>query len=314
MQTICFLNLQIGLFTFHLLLNFLRLYNVFFLYLISIPSMMQNQSPPTTYHYQKLAGPRHLRLLKLLENSHNGQVYNLIETLLDAAPAYEAISSVWGDQRKCETLRIQSSCLGIDITSSLKDALSQLRPYSKTRHLWIDQTCIDQTNIDERNQQVGIMGEIYRKSQRVLIWLGEQSADLPDLTTTLEFASSSVRNLQTFNQFSREIHSLLADSTAVAFNCHLSSLRQLQNLPLFGRAWIVQEAVLPITATMVLGSLVFDINALWFVVRKIRNIQDHENLMGNPLPGIRQLPGYLVLNEIIPLLDTWQNGATFRSV
>lgn len=38
--------------------------------------------------------------------------------------------------------------------------------------LWIDAICIDQSNIEEKNQQVRMMGSIYSQALRVLVWLG----------------------------------------------------------------------------------------------------------------------------------------------
>ena len=39
--------------------------------------------------------------------------------------------------------------------------------------LWIDQVCIDQSSIDEKNHQVGQMGAIFSKALEVLVWLGK---------------------------------------------------------------------------------------------------------------------------------------------
>jgi hypothetical protein len=43
--------------------------------------------------------------------------------------------------------------------------------------LWVDQVCIDQRNVPEKNAQVAKMGEIYRLASLVLIWLGPASED-----------------------------------------------------------------------------------------------------------------------------------------
>ncbi|PGH27995.1 hypothetical protein AJ80_00250 [Polytolypa hystricis UAMH7299] len=40
--------------------------------------------------------------------------------------------------------------------------------------MWIDQICIDQQNVEERNAQVLIMDEIYQKAQYTLVWLGQE--------------------------------------------------------------------------------------------------------------------------------------------
>jgi hypothetical protein len=50
------------------------------------------------------------------------------------------------------------------IALSRESAASQL--------FWIDQICINQTDLTERTQQVGIMPSIYGNSVRTLGWLG----------------------------------------------------------------------------------------------------------------------------------------------
>lgn len=37
----------------------------------------------------------------------------------------------------------------------------------------MDAICIDQTSIDDKNQQVPLMGQIYASASQVLVWLGE---------------------------------------------------------------------------------------------------------------------------------------------
>jgi hypothetical protein len=39
--------------------------------------------------------------------------------------------------------------------------------------LWADAVCINQADILERNHQVALMGAIYFKTQRVIVWLGD---------------------------------------------------------------------------------------------------------------------------------------------
>ncbi len=54
-------------------------------------------------------------------------------------------------------------------------ALSRLRHPETGRALWIDALCIYQQDVDEREQQVSLMSNIYRRGLRVSIWLGECS-------------------------------------------------------------------------------------------------------------------------------------------
>ena len=40
-------------------------------------------------------------------------------------------------------------------------------------NVWIDQICIDQTAVLERNNQVSLMGQIYRGAYECFVYLGE---------------------------------------------------------------------------------------------------------------------------------------------
>jgi hypothetical protein len=118
------------------------------------------------------------------------------------APAYTAISYVWGPLDPAVTIR----CNGRDltITPNLADVLLQIRAGPKKSFvdlnpprenlpaaewpkdpeilggnvfqgtvLWVDALCIDQANLAERAQQVGMMRDIYWHAETVLIWLGK---------------------------------------------------------------------------------------------------------------------------------------------
>ncbi|KAF2269000.1 HET-domain-containing protein, partial [Lojkania enalia] len=186
--------------------------------------MIQHTPPAATYCYENL-GERHIRLLKLLVSSNADPTYNLIETSLDSAPPYETVSYVWGrEQDRSQALTFASSQT-VHVTPTLQHTLSHLYSRCQTGYLWLDQICIDQSNILECNQQVGLMGEVYSKAQRVLIWLGEGDEDSQHLSTLLDITSTSIQQQHSFN------HRRL-------------SIRKLLALPWFGRAWVVQEAVL----------------------------------------------------------------------
>lgn len=57
-----------------------------------------------------------------------------------------------------------------------------------------DVVCINQTDLDERSQQVNLMGDVYRSASHVLAWLGESDEDASmaiDFLTYLEKTLSS---------------------------------------------------------------------------------------------------------------------------
>lgn len=83
---------------------------------------------------------------------------------------YTAISYAWEAPAPVRRLRTTDGrYLWLSETlSAFFDTLKERR----IQTLWIDALCIDQSNIAERNHQVGLMGEIYKKADHVLIWLG----------------------------------------------------------------------------------------------------------------------------------------------
>src|SRR6266480_2072943 len=135
----------------------------------------------TEYRHRRLTTPRSIRVLTL----NPSPVFtapleaNLAEISLDSIPSltlpYEALSYVWGSPTGDRPLRCNDKLLFV--TRNCESALRQLRGAEKARILWVDAICIDQgdgeESVRERNSQVTLMGEVYRKATRTLCWLGE---------------------------------------------------------------------------------------------------------------------------------------------
>ena len=92
--------------------------------------------------------------------------------------SYETLSYVWGDT----TARGVVFCgqHQLDVPLSAEKVLRRMRHLDKPRTLWIDAICINQSDIQERSQQVGIMADIYFHTSQNLIWLGDSGED-PEL-------------------------------------------------------------------------------------------------------------------------------------
>ncbi|KAL1613965.1 hypothetical protein SLS54_010112 [Diplodia seriata] len=135
------------------------------------------------FHYDPLQSDRHIRLLKITELSSDDAEpqpcsFSLIHVSLDDNFPFEAVSYAWGDPTLNHTMRLSTSSgsTQLAITRSVFEALPYLAGFAKdeTRHLWIDQLCIDQKNLEERGRQVTLMGQIYSSALRTLIWLGPE--------------------------------------------------------------------------------------------------------------------------------------------
>jgi hypothetical protein len=58
------------------------------------------------------------------------------------------------------------------LTRNGHDALGHLRARLGSFTIWIDAICIDQTNHEEKLNQVRLMGSIYSKASIVYVWMG----------------------------------------------------------------------------------------------------------------------------------------------
>jgi len=128
------------------------------------------------YHYRPLNSDRLIRVLELLPAKHHDNPIQcrLIERPLDVEPLtglkYEALSYVWGSNIGDREILCEGRTLLV--TPNCEAALRRFRRPKKSRILWIDAICIDQSNLEEKGKQVPLMADVYHLASRVLIWLG----------------------------------------------------------------------------------------------------------------------------------------------
>jgi ankyrin repeat protein len=117
-------------------------------------------------------GPNYIRLLHLNAPGSDEEVIdgNLDIVCLDDAPPYVALSYAWGEP-KFDHHFVYDGC-DILITSTLHQALKRFCRTAQ-RLFWVDQICINQSDLAEAGQQVSIMSRIYSQAQSVYIWLGD---------------------------------------------------------------------------------------------------------------------------------------------
>jgi hypothetical protein len=140
------------------------------------------------YSHRRLSSMADSFRLMILEPSQNPNALlrcKLQDVFLHSIPKFEALSYVWtppqeevGSSQEHYVAVIVSENYWLPITANCAAALRRLRRRQKPRYLFVDSICIDQRPklVDsqaERNQQVRLMGTIYSKANRVLVWLGE---------------------------------------------------------------------------------------------------------------------------------------------
>ena len=220
------------------------------------------------YKYSNLNGEDQIRLLHLLPRSASREVRIKIETvtlLADHLPQYEALSYAWGSAKdqssvvvtvdhtyesktrshSVERIESFSTSRSIFVTRNLAEALPYLRDATKPRTLWIDAICIDQKNRKEKGEQVSRMGEIFKSSSRVLVWLGPE---MSSSSAVIEFLNEL--NCQiSVDWATRTISSrpgAVEDWKKMANSFYnnqklVDGLSQLLTRPWFERLWVWQE-------------------------------------------------------------------------
>lgn len=193
-------------------------------------------STPDTYgafKYHALQGLGAIRVIEI-QPSQDGEAFlvcRLVHTNLASRPQYDTLSYVWGAQVTTGSPSIALNERKFFVTPNLWSAMHCLRHEKDVRVIWIDAICINQRDIQERNQQVSLMGDIYRRAGQVFIWLGEEADN----------------SHMVFEQMHRGSHS---DSFT---GQTLRAYEKLCHRPWFYRTWVLQELALSKKATILCG-------------------------------------------------------------
>ncbi|KAK4207677.1 heterokaryon incompatibility protein-domain-containing protein [Rhypophila decipiens] len=118
------------------------------------------------------------RLVSLEAPEHADPLVHLTLETYDRnnCPEYEATSYSWGGEDGDYTLSkpvfIGPNWDILFQTPNCWSMLQCLRPRNRTRNVWIDAICINQGDPRERAEQVDAMRETYRRSMRLVVYLG----------------------------------------------------------------------------------------------------------------------------------------------
>jgi hypothetical protein len=171
-------------------------------------------------------------------------------SLNDCSITYEALSYCWGDPRDTQDISLnlseadEWSEFTFSITSDLYSAIKSLRPRtSPALTLWIDAICINQADLDERSSQVARMREIYHKSHRVIVWLGNGNEVTKTSIKTIRAISERYERLGQLHEIKgSELASLHYPLMTKNFSVDkFVDEWPLFESPWFRRTWVVQE-------------------------------------------------------------------------
>jgi len=276
------------------------------------------------YQYLPLESPSHIRLLSFsfeprsskpidqIPDSLEDVDIDVVHVDLQKEPQYRAFSYVWGKNTSPAEIRVNGD-KKITVSASLVEILNsivRLQENSKLQALplWIDQLCINQHDLEERGQQVSMMGTIYMSADHVLAWLGEPNEELTrsfmHLIRTYRAKSSEGLTWDLCRSVMKEQIELQFDPQNPSEKAkRFLAVQEVLNRPWFQRAWVFQEAVLSKEVKMVIGRYLFYFPELYRLVTHISGIQYAINGYRNSIA--KTTTGYEPMQSIRDLRRLW---------
>ena len=259
------------------------------------------------WRYSPLPSTSHLRILHLQpsKDSNIQLECRLTEYSLSTNPDYQAVSYVWGKDDSSSSIICNGAILAIG--RNISDALRRFRKCSEEISLWANSICINQGDINERNNQVRIMDQIYRKASHVLIWLGREDEYentelamryMQDLLGCSEEIMESVvgDNRDDGAAYSADLYQKL--ETKEVSQCNLPKFDAFISFfierPWFQRAWTFQESWLAQNRTYHCGKFEFPDESLLVTASCLMALSTNMNNIRYSLPWDGKLASMLL--------------------
>ncbi|KAL7901208.1 heterokaryon incompatibility domain-containing protein [Trichoderma sp. SZMC 28014] len=251
------------------------------------------------YQYDPLdLGKPAVRLVRLLPGFDFDPITcELFQAFLneeDEIIPYEALSYTWGSAEAPQGITVNGKLL--TVTKNLHQALWQLRDKVQDRILWMDAICINQDNDKERGHQVEQMGEIYKRADRVLFYLGESNMAVDALMDTLNMMGKFSLNYSCRKWTSDDerwkvawtsaVQAVLKNPSPSSTATLRQGYRDLLGRSWFRRVWILQEAANARAGLVLCGSK----TAKPWLLQVVQNIlgitpDDHCQAVLDVMPG-----------------------------
>jgi len=214
------------------------------------------------FSYGPILSPYDIRVLILHAAEKDDDPIECVLTHQTSSNAqYQALSYTWGDGKATRTILCNG---GVHlITENLYAALLDLRnsgDRGAMSFVWADAICINQEDVKERESQVKMMRDIYRKAMVTVVWIGpavEESARAINLITHLSEAYEHPDFKSLLQKDELDFGDL--DHTSLGINYDLVTLADWEALatffsfPWFERIWICQEVAVSKEAFVMYG-------------------------------------------------------------
>jgi Heterokaryon incompatibility protein (HET) len=231
----------------------------------------ESSDSPCSFQYDALR-PNEIRLLRYAGTPSD---FQLTHVSFQNAPDYIALSYFWGDPKLCHIITCNGQPMAIteNLHKTLAAVYAAIRRgstaplYEKDEDilLWADGICINQTDVEEKNQQVSMMAEIYRNAKGSIGYIGSPP---PGVNATASFEA-----------FARFAGAKIATSETApgergSKEDPVTTSRGIWNSPWFFRSWVTQEAVLSKDMICIFGdelsTATFSIDTLGALVHQVQ--------------------------------------------
>lgn len=236
------------------------------------------------YQYTKLADDE-IRLFTLFPGDGIERVQGMVWTTTSKmAGPYNTLSYVWGPEKQpMHVLRTPSGDLRIK--DALYTALLSLRSKREPLTLWIDALCINQSDTNEKIQQITLLPETFQRSSCTLAFIGGEEENREAIQMLMQ-----VRARMILGPSSKEWPGDLPRCAPLWEDRGMpfpddqiwGNVAVLFSNTWFRRAWIVQEAVIARKLKLVFGKTRLDWNHLFLVMDHIdKELEAPESVASN---------------------------------
>lgn len=188
--------------------------------------------------------PCPFRLFQIIGKRHDGTVELQLHEGSDAHDTpYVAVSYSWNGQAQTELVHCNDKPLRV--TPSLREFLVICEELQEEPHrLWVDQICISQHGVKDKERQVPLMDTYFSQAELVAIWLGPATIRTDIAFHLMEEAHEALeqQGLIRSAHLRNEIPSFLRDAETTYLFCQ--GLREILVRPWFSRLWTMQEVLL----------------------------------------------------------------------
>ncbi|KAI1117664.1 heterokaryon incompatibility protein-domain-containing protein [Nemania sp. NC0429] len=268
------------------------------------PKRVKPESEPKTSEpapYQPIRKPNEIRLLVLEPGQRHDEIRcTLANVRLSWRTRFEALSYTWGDPKI--TMPIKLSGNEIEVTKNLHSALQDLRYTDRPRSLWVDAVCINQADLQEKAQQILLMGSIYSRARRVLIYLGATESDVDQSVESIKHLNSKMRalhverymsRLNSLGSWTRVLFDYLPSQKPLPPDFDWQPIVRLLQRPWFERTWIIQEAILARRGLVVCG----DRSVPWLLFERVaHDIYTYHHT-------VKMIPGWETIQDAVEGLE-----------